>query len=94
MMKQKQWRLQNNSSVHVKMLTNSFTVLIQLFNHLQINHHVSQLYMQRTRLKLRKDAHYRSETPIVQPPPHNGSKCMDTNVSTYSDINMNNVHLS
>ena len=36
-----------------------------LFNHLQFHHHVLQQYMQRTRLEWRKDAHYKSGTPIV-----------------------------
>ena len=65
MMKQKQWRFQNSSSVHVKRLTDSFAVLMNPFNHLQIHHHVLQHYTQRTKLELRKDAHYKSGTPIV-----------------------------
>ena len=37
---------------------------------LAIHHHVSQLYMQRTRLEWRRDAHYRSGKPTVQPSPY------------------------
>ena len=70
MTKQKQWRFQNNSSVHVKMLTDSFAVLMHPFNQLQIHHHVSQQYTQRIKLELRKDAHYKSGMPIVQASPH------------------------
>ena len=61
----KQWIFQNNSSVHVKRLMDCFAVLTHLFNHLPIHHPVLQLYTQRTRLELRKDAHYRLGKPIV-----------------------------
>ena len=47
--KPKQWRFQNNSSVHVKRLTDCFAVLMHLFNYLPILHHVSQLYTQGTK---------------------------------------------
>ena len=63
-------KFQNSSSVHVNRLTESFAVLMHLFNCLPIHHHVSQLYMQRTKQELRKDAHYTSGTPIVPPSPH------------------------
>ena len=57
MMKQKQWRFWNKSSVYVKRLMDNFVGIMDLFNHWQIHHHVSQQYMQRTRPELRNDAH-------------------------------------
>ena len=47
-----------------------FAALTHLFNHLPIQHHVLQLYTQRTKQELIKDGHYRSGTPIVPPSPH------------------------
>ena len=46
------------------------SIIKHLSYHLPIHPHVSQLYMQRTKQKLRKDAQYRSGTPIVSPSPH------------------------
>ena len=68
--KQKEWEFQNSSSVHVNSLMDSFAVLTHLFNHLPIHHYVSQLYMRKTKQELRKDAHFRSQTPIEPPSLH------------------------
>ena len=49
MMEQKQWKFQNNSSLHVNRQKDSFAVSMHLFNHLPTHHHVLQLFMPRTK---------------------------------------------
>ena len=58
-------RFQYNSLVYGKRLMDNFAALMRLFNHLQIHHHVSQQYMQRTRLELRNNGHYKSGMSMV-----------------------------
>ena len=53
MMKQRQWRFQNNSSVYAKRLIDNFGVLIHPFNHLKI-HHVSQQIYAKNKTEIEK----------------------------------------
>ena len=70
MMKQKQWRFQNNSSAHVKKLTDNFAVINAPFQPLANPPSCITAIYAKNKVGIEKDAHYRSETAIVQPSPH------------------------